>query len=57
MPEARATLLPLVEAADVTHKGLWAIVGALQQHPDVRAEPLLAEIGDSGRRAICWPSC
>ena len=44
VPEARATLLPLVEAADVTHKSLWVIVGALQQHPDVPAESLLVEM-------------
>ena len=44
VPEARATLLPMVEAADVTHKSLWAIVGALQQHPDAPAEALLVEM-------------
>ena len=44
VPEARAALLPLVEAADVTHKSLWTIVGALQQHPDVPAESLLVEM-------------
>jgi DNA primase len=44
LPEGRATLLPLVEAADVTHKGLWTIVSTLQQHPDVAAEALLAEV-------------
>jgi DNA primase len=44
VPEGRAALLPLVEAADVIHKSLWAIVGALQQNPDVPAEALLAEV-------------
>jgi hypothetical protein len=44
VPEGRAALLPLVEPADVIHKGLWAIVGALQQNPEVPAEALLAEI-------------
>jgi DNA primase len=44
LPEGRATLLPLVEAADVTHKGLWTIVSTLQQHPELPAEALLAEL-------------
>jgi DNA primase len=44
LPEARTALLPLVEAADVTHKGLWTIVSTLQQHPEVPAEALLAEL-------------
>jgi len=44
VPEARATLLPLVEPADVIHKGLWAIVAALQQRPEVPAEALLADV-------------
>jgi len=44
VPEGRAALLPLVEPADVLHKGLWAIVGALQQNPELPAEALLAEV-------------
>ena len=43
-PRRRAALLPLVEAADVAHKGLWAILGALQQHPERPAEALMAEL-------------
>ena len=52
VPEARAALLPLVEAADVIHTGLWAIVGALQQRPEVPAEALLVELPTQDARDL-----
>jgi DNA primase len=43
-PAVRAALLPMIERADVTHAGLWAIVAALQQRPEAPAETLMSEL-------------
>ena len=56
VPEGRAALLPLVEPADVLHKGLWAIVGALQQHPERAGRGAAGRGRGPGHARICWPS-
>ena len=55
VPEGRAALLPLVERADVLHKGLRAIVGALQRTRSCRPRRCWPR-SRPRTRGICWPS-
>jgi DNA primase len=51
--EARATLLPLVDASDVGHAGLREIVDALRLRPDAAPETLLPHLEtDAARHAL-----
>jgi DNA primase len=49
---ARATLLPLVDEADVNHAGLRAIVVALRRRPDAAAEGLMSDLDDEAVRGL-----
>jgi DNA primase len=49
---ARATLLPLLEDADVTHAALRAILTALRERPDTAAEGLMPDLTDTAARDL-----
>jgi DNA primase len=51
-PDARATLLPLVDERDLEDPGLRAIVTALKRRPDAAAESLLQDIDDEVGRGL-----
>jgi len=50
--DARTTLLPLIEDADLRHEQARAIVAALRQHPHDAPETLFAEVTDEGARGL-----
>jgi DNA primase len=52
VPAVRPVLLPLVEPREVVHAPLRAIVVALQAHPALEAEALLARLGSDAERAL-----
>jgi DNA primase len=52
VPDARAALLPLVDAADVGHPAARAILVALQAQPELAPEALLARLADDAGRAL-----
>ena len=50
-PEARAVLLPLIDAATIAHPGARAILTALRDAPALAPEALLQRLPDDGARA------
>jgi DNA primase len=51
-PEARAVLLPLIDAATIAHPGARAILTALRDAPALAPEALLQRLPDDGARAL-----
>jgi DNA primase len=51
-PDARASLLPLVDDAEIAGDTLRAIVAALRGRPDAAAESLLSDLDDAARNAL-----
>ncbi len=52
VPASRAGLLPLVEASDISHAGLRAILTALKQRPEATPESLLADLPGDAERGL-----
>ncbi len=51
-PEARQTLLPLLDERDPTHAALRAIVAALRLRPDAMPEGLMTDLDDEPTRGV-----
>jgi DNA primase len=52
VPATRAGLLPVVEASDIAHPGLRAILTGLQARPEVTPEALLADLPGDAERSL-----
>jgi DNA primase len=52
VPEARSELLQTLEAEDLTHPGLRALVAALKGRPDVAPETLMAALEGEAERSL-----
>jgi DNA primase len=50
--EARTELLPLVEAEDLTHPGLQALLGALRERPGAPPEALMDALGGEAEQGL-----